>query len=121
MKKHIILLLLLTFIPISGFAVTAESYYHDGLTAYQVGKWGEAITYFEGAIQVDPNNWQAFQMLGYAYYRISDTQKRIQNCEASLRLNPNNPTLQTFVDKIKTQNIPAPGVFKRKPIPMKGN
>jgi hypothetical protein len=110
MKKILFAFLVLSVFPVFGNAMTADEYYHNGLTSYQAGKWGEAISYLEGAIQENFNHWQAYQLLGYSYYRINDTQKSIQNCEASLKINPNNPALQTFVDKLKAQNIPAPAI-----------
>jgi hypothetical protein len=110
MKKSLFAFVVLSVFPVFGYAMTADEYYHKGLTSYEAGKWGEAISYLEGAIQDNFNHWQAYQLLGYSYYRINEPQKSIQNCEASLKINPNNPTLQTFVDKLKAQNIPAPAI-----------
>lgn len=110
MKKAFFTLLFLSLIPVYGHSVTADDNYHSGLTAYQAGKWGEAISYLEGATQLNPNYWEAFQLLGYSYYRINDTPNCIQNCESSLKIHPNNPTLQAFLDKLKTRNLPAPSV-----------
>jgi tetratricopeptide (TPR) repeat protein len=108
MKKTFLALLFWVLIPICGYAATADEYYHAGYTDYQAGKWGEAISYFEGAVQLNPNHWQAYQLLAYSYYRTNDIQKCIQNGDACLKINPNNPTLQNFIDKLKAQNLPAP-------------
>jgi hypothetical protein len=112
-KYLFLTLALLSFLAfnVSGsFAESADDYYHSGLTDYQAGKWEEAVSYLVGAVQQNPNYWQAYQLLAYSYYHLNDIPKCIQNGEASLQINATNPTLQTFVDKLKTQNMSAPSV-----------
>lgn len=110
MKRVFFACMFLSLIPICGYAATADEYYNAGFTDYQVGKWGESISYLEAATQQNPNYWQAYQLLAYDYYRTNDIQKCIQNCDASLQINPNNSALQNFVDKLKVQDLPAPSV-----------
>ena len=94
----------------SGDSATADQYYHAGLVSYQGTKWGEAISYLKATVQINPNYWRAFQLLAYAYYQLNDTQDCIQSCDASLQINPNNPSLQKFDDKLKTQNLTPPPI-----------
>ncbi len=110
MKNLFLILLFSSLFPICGYAFTADEYYHAGFADYQAGKWNNAIPLLENAIQQDPNYWEAYQILAYSYYRLNDIQKCLRNGDASIRIHPNNPTLQNFIDKLKTQNLPAPSV-----------
>ena len=70
MKKIIRLLFSAFFvlIPAAVFAATADDDYTSGNQFYQQGQYDQAILSFQAAIQANPNDWQAYQVLGYCYY-----------------------------------------------------
>ncbi len=108
MKNALLGFLVLVLWPLGGSAQTsAEDYYREGLTYYQAGKWKEAISYLEGAVRQNPKFWKAYQITAYCYYRMKETEQSIQNCEASLRIHADNPVLQAFLDKLRSQSLHA--------------
>ncbi len=109
MKKLLAVLVLCLF-PFYGYGAAAADNFHVGVEQYQAGNWRNAIAYFKQVVQSNPGDWQAYQYMGYAYYRLNDTQKCLSNCESSLDINPNNPKLQAFVDKLKAVSMPAPEI-----------
>ncbi len=104
MKSALIGFLVLISWPKVVRGQTASDYYHEGLTEYQAGNWINSISYLEGAIQQNPNFWQAYQLIGYSYYGMKEIEKSIHCCKASLHIHPDNPTLQGFVDKLRARN-----------------
>jgi hypothetical protein len=108
MKKFLAVVLISFLSPIYGHALDADDYYGQGYTEYQAGNWQAAVGNLKGAIGEDPNDWQAYELLGYSYYRLNDIKQCLHNCKISLRIHPNNPTLQNFVDSFNTQSTPSP-------------
>lgn len=107
MKKIIFFLWLISFLSAGALAATSQQYYAAGLHLYQQRQYGQAVLYFNAAVQVDPNNWQAYQALGSGYYAEGDSARALNAYEKSLSLHP-NPQLQAFDDQLRQKNSQAP-------------
>jgi tetratricopeptide (TPR) repeat protein len=79
---------------------TSDVYYQWGNKLYVQGNYDLCIKYYKAAIQVDPQNWKAYQALGSCEYHLGQKDQSIQDFNQSLALNPNNPPLQNFVNQI---------------------
>ncbi len=53
------------------------------------------------AIQLDPNHWQGWQMVGNCQYAKGDLPGAIVSYRRSLSLHPDNPGLRTFLDGLE--------------------
>jgi len=110
---------LLGLTPAISRAYTSDDYYQAGLSLYQQKNYPQAVSYFKAAIQMDPGNWQAFQVLGYCDYAVNDIPDAESAFDQSLKLNPNNPGLQSFDNNLRAQNPPlfAPVTAATAPAP----
>src|ERR1700723_3433866 len=75
-------------------------YYRAGNTFYAQQNYDQAITYYQYAVQLNPNFWQAYQALGSCYYEKGDKASALTNYQKSLAINPNNPQLAQFAQSI---------------------
>ncbi|RUT80077.1 tetratricopeptide repeat protein [Ancylomarina longa] len=78
--KHIIILLILSFLSCFSFAQNVDRYmkYHDkGRMLILEGKYDQAIHYLDTAIQIMPYYPSIFQDRGYAYMQVKNYQKAI--------------------------------------------
>ena len=48
----------------------------------------EALIYSEKSIEINPNNYNVYNNLGYVYFGMDDLDKAIECWEKSLELNP---------------------------------
>src|ERR1700677_857344 len=100
-KKMGIILFLFLILSVSAWSqATSEVYYQWGNKLYAQGNYDLCIKYYKAAIQVDPQNWKAYQALGSCEYHLGQKDQSIQDFNQSLALNPNNPPLQNFVNQI---------------------
>jgi tetratricopeptide (TPR) repeat protein len=75
MKKSILLVLsVLLLIPALARAANAQAQEYDelGMSLYRQGLYAKAITYFQNAVQADPTDWEGYENLGNAYFKIND-------------------------------------------------
>jgi hypothetical protein len=102
MFKNIGIILSLFFIASAAVwgQATSEVYYQWGNKLYAQGSYDTSIKYYKAAIQVDPQNWKAYQALGSCEYRLGQKDDAIRDYNQSLAINPNNPGLQNFVNQI---------------------
>jgi hypothetical protein len=102
MFKHIGFILSLFFISSAAVwgQATSDVYYQWGNKLYAQGSYDTSIKYYKAAVQVDPQNWKAYQALGSCEYHLGQKDQAIQDFNQSLALNPNNPPLQNFVNQI---------------------
>jgi len=82
----------------------ADQYFQAGVGLYKQGKYEDSIKYYDAAIQLNPNHWQAYQSKGHAYYRLGRKTEALSAYDASLRLNPANTELKSFADKVRAGN-----------------
>jgi DNA-binding winged helix-turn-helix (wHTH) protein/tetratricopeptide (TPR) repeat protein len=60
--------------------------YRTGQTLYRSGKRREAVTFFERAVELDPQFCSAYNMLGSAYHSLGDTQTSSENFARAFEL-----------------------------------
>ncbi len=78
----------------------ADRLYQQAVAQYNAGDYRGAIKNAEAAAQADPQHWQAWQVDGNARYALGDKQGALTVYQYSLRINPNNPQLKSFVDQL---------------------
>jgi tetratricopeptide (TPR) repeat protein len=100
--KHFLFLLaaILGLFASLASAATSNDYYQAGLKLYNQHQYSQAARYFQAAVQVDPNNWQAYQCLGLCDYSLGDKEGARQAFDKSLQINPNNPSLARFDESL---------------------
>ena len=94
---------------ISGFAATSQDYYQAGMKLYNSQQYGQAVRYFQAAVQLDPSNWQAYQGLGMCDYAMGDKASAKTAFDKSLTLHPNNPPLAKFDESMDS---PPPSTMR---------
>lgn len=60
----------------------------QGFEAYSRGRYREAITKYQGAVNADPDNSEAYALLGLAYLDSGNDDLAESSLEAAIRLNP---------------------------------
>ena len=89
---------------------------------YQTGDYNRAVQYLNAAVQVDPSNWQAYQVLGTVYYKTNDHQAALTAFDKSLAIHSDNPSLKSFADQIRASlALPPPVTSATAPPPGSGN
>lgn len=106
-KIGFVLSLLLMSSAVVWGQVTSDVYYQWGNKLYGQGNYDLCIKYYKAAIQVDPQNWKAYQALGSCEYRLGQKDGALRDYNQSLAINPNNPGLQNFVNQISRPAIPS--------------
>jgi tetratricopeptide (TPR) repeat protein len=101
MKQITYWIFILFFIACSLWAATSADYYAAGIQLYRQQQYAKSIQYFRAAVQLDPQNWKAYQVMGQAYYQLGDNTDAVQTMDQSLLINANNPPLRQFRDKLK--------------------
>jgi tetratricopeptide (TPR) repeat protein len=71
----------------------ASAYYRDGVANYHKGKYSEAISYYDKALNIDPKYALAYNARGLAYTDIGSFDKAINNFNSALKLRPDEGTL----------------------------
>ena len=73
------------------FVLPASEYISQGATAARAGKLNDAVDYYIEAIRRDPLNAQAFNLLGYAFFRKKQYIEAITYLETAIRIKPDEP------------------------------
>ena len=73
----------------------------------QQKKYDEAAKYFTGAIKANGQDATAYKGLGYAFAYQGDKAKALPYLKYSLKLNPSDSTLQTYVSQLDQAGAPA--------------
>src|SRR5437773_1060206 len=84
-------------------AATSNDYLNAGKTSYKQGNLNLAVKYFQAAVQLDPNNWQAHQSLGNCFYQLRRPGEALTAFEKSLALHPDNPSVRTFAESLRRE------------------
>lgn len=92
MKKNLIVLAV--FFGLAGFvyADLAEEHYRSGLTLSRQEKWGRALTEFQQAYQLSPEDEKVCLSLGLAYRHLGDIEQAVFYLEKSLAIDPQSVT-----------------------------
>ncbi len=111
MKKHSALLILMAGISSLALlhAATSAEYYNAGYQMYQSGKYAEAAQYLKASVQLDPNNANAYYLLGNTYYKLGDKAAAITAFQSYLKLNPGNAQVKAFLTKLQAAGGGAAG------------
>ena len=103
------------FLPTYLHALSPSDAYQTALTLYKQGQYDQSIEQLKNAIQLNSNDWQAYQLLGYDYAQKQNINDALNACEKSLQINPDNPVLKQYADKLsgvvasmQTPTVPAP-------------
>jgi tetratricopeptide (TPR) repeat protein len=81
-------------------AMSSSDYTDIGMACYRAGQYVKAADYLKRAVEVDPQNWQAYEDLGDSNMKLGDNPDALDAYEQSLKAHPGNPTLQTLVDHL---------------------
>ena len=110
MRKVLLLALsILLLAPALAQAANAQAQEYDelGMSLYRQGLYAKAITYFQNAVQADPTDWEGYENLGNAYFKINDNADALSAYQKSLQINPNNSTLENIVQSMQGNTAPA--------------
>jgi tetratricopeptide (TPR) repeat protein len=97
----------LWLLPFSLFAYTAADYYQGGLPYYRAKNYPLAERYFAYALKLDPNNYQAAQMLGYAESGEGKIRQAIADLQTSLKIQPNNLPVSQYLATLQAALGPS--------------
>ena len=70
-----------------------QAYYAEVLMDYDIGRYEEAISAAQTAVQLDPNLMEGHRALGYVWEATGNYERAIDAYEAALRVNNNLPIL----------------------------
>jgi len=73
---------------------------------YTAGQYDTAIQRLKVVVKQDPKYWEAWQLLGNAYYAKGQKDDAIRAYDKSLVVNPENPQLKAWVESIRTPGPP---------------
>lgn len=79
--------------------VAAE--YRAGSELYAARQYGPAESRAAAVVRADPGHWAGWQLLGNCRYAGGDLSGAIAAYEASLRINPDNPSLAVWLQQLK--------------------
>ena len=99
--KKIYGVVILSLLPVLSWATAPEDYFNAGQDLLKNHDFAKAIEYFHEAVDERPDYWQAYQLLGEAYYQNANRTEAVVAMEESLKLHPNNPELKKFMNKVK--------------------
>ena len=69
-------------------APSAQNYYDDAKKSLAANKWKPALSSLQKAVQLDPNNADIHNLLGYSYRKAGNLDKAFEHYGIALRLNP---------------------------------
>ncbi|HTC22018.1 MAG TPA: tetratricopeptide repeat protein [bacterium] len=91
-------ILLISNLP--AWAFTPQDYYNAGVQYYHQKQYDKAVAYLKEAVTLDPQFWQAYQMLGTSYYQTGDLADAASAIQTSLKIHPDNPPLEKFAQEL---------------------
>ncbi len=100
-------------------AYTSEDYYLAGFNFYAHKDYANSIRYLQAAVKLDPQNWKAWQILGFDYYLLDQPAQALFSFDQSLKGHPDDPQLWNLAEGIRAniiweveRNNPYPRVFR---------
>jgi len=81
--------------------LAGDAEYQASVAKYNAGDYSGAWTQAYVAVQANPKNAAAWQMIGNCQYAKGDKAGALQSFHQSLALNPNNPQLSSFVNQLE--------------------
>ncbi|GEM_PF-1622976 len=110
MKKILLFVLsVLLLAPALAQAANAQAQEYDelGMSLYRQGLYAKAISYFKNAVQADSTDWEGYENLGNAYFKINDNADALSAYQSSLQINPSNTTLENIVQSMQANGVTA--------------
>ena len=89
--------------PRAGPEILVDQKLSEALQYFYNGKYDKVTELANEVLTIDPNNALAYKRIGSAYFAIGQKEKAIEAWEMSLRLNPKDVTLKTFIDKARSE------------------
>ena len=94
----------------------ADAHFQQGLKLYFKQQYENAVTEFEEATKIDPDNAKAYYFLGYSYYKLKDMPKAMETFEEAYHLDQryspipkgSPPTPPEVAPTPETQSSPKP-------------
>lgn len=90
-------------------AQKAQEYSTAGQQFYTEQRYGEALSYFQYAAQMDPSSAEIQQFLGNTYYALGQLTEALQAFEQAVALNPADEGLRQWVEQFRTTVSAAAG------------
>lgn len=84
------------FIPTATATRDPESFVSEADALFEAAKYAQAITAYEEAIQVDPDNPSIYLSIARAQIYTAQYEEALENAERALILNNNNPLAHTL-------------------------
>lgn len=81
------------FIRVQALHQLAYARLYAGITCYKNGDWGEAIEYYNKALDLNPRMTLAFHNRGLAHFANNSFGFAINDFSSALNLDPNNPVV----------------------------
>ena len=93
------------------WATSADDSFNAGKKFYDQYLYEQAITAFQEAVSIEPNYWEAYQMMSYSYYKQGKRDGALEAANKSLKIHGDNAELRKFMaDHLKQAEMPlAPG------------
>jgi len=88
--------------PAQEASAQAQSYFSAAVSYFNAGQIDASLPYFQYALSLDVNLWQAHQYLGNAFYQLGRTAEALQQFEKVLAFNP-DPQVRQWVESLKAQ------------------
>jgi eukaryotic-like serine/threonine-protein kinase len=87
--------------------------YRKGQTLYRSGKRGEAVAFFERAVELDPQFCSAYSMLGSVYHSIGDDQASRKNFARAFELRDRHLTQEENFQSTALYNLSTTGNLEK--------
>lgn len=71
-----------------GLRTLAQKNIDGGKAFYRLQRYDESIAEYQKAINIDPDDWDAYGLMGYSYLRNYQVDKAISFLEKSIEINP---------------------------------
>lgn len=84
----------------------SDDYYGLGMKYFKNGDYNKAISYFEKAIRIDPNNSKYYTAIGNVYYEIKNYKDAINWWEKARNINPTDREANENLRKIYSRIEP---------------
>ena len=93
----------LSVVPARAQASKADPYYAAGNQLYQAKNLGQALKYYQAAVQVDPNHEPSWLGLANCQYSLGLKVESLSSYEKALAMKPGDAQLTQFVQSLKSQ------------------
>lgn len=89
--------------------IVPQLYVQLGLSYYYLGRYAEAVPWFQKKIEADPGIYNTYLNLGYCYLKMNDNEQAIATMEKVVELNPEYCTAYSTIARtyLSLKNIDA--------------